>query len=456
MSEKTTQHTTSEAEKKVANQAATPDTLEQDIADAEKALSDVPTDAHRFMRWGLIILLLGFGGFVTWGLTAKLDEGVPAPGTAIVQGERKVISHPTGGTVKAILVQEAQHVTKDQSLIELDDTKIRSEYLNTRQEYAAQLAKLTRLQAEKQQLDTIQFPETLAALTDSGAEAQMRLQRQLFKARRQALQNELKILDEQARANEENAAAKQRQLALVEEQIKNLQPLVEEGYAPRNQLLELQQRAEALRNEIEQSKRAAQDARLKAQQRYHEFTKEVDAELAETRKKVDMLTTKLQALKEELDHRILRSPVDGVVYNLSVHTIGGVVKPAQPIMEIIPKGEKVIFKAQVSPQYIDRIQAGQSADIQIGAFVNKPQLIIKGKVLAVSPDLIQPQDGRTPPYYEALIDITPEGRKTLAEMNAHIQPGMPATILIRTGERTLLDYLLRPLLQRLHTAMKEA
>ena len=436
-------------------------TLKQDVADAEAMLHhEVPTNAHHFLLWGLVILLLGFGGFTFWAATAPLDAGVPAPATAIVQGERKVIAHPTGGTVKAIHVQEAQFVHKDQPLVELDDTKVRSEYLNTMQEYAAQLAQLARLEAEKAGADTIIFPDVLQTLPpESDAAAQMHLQKQLFEARRRALRNEMKILEQQAQANEASAEAKSRQLKLIEAQLASVRKLAEEGYAPRNQVLELERQAETLRSDIEQARRAAADARLKMQQRRHDFNKEVETQLADTRKKVEMLKARLHALKNQLDHMVIRSPVDGYVNNLKVHTIGGVVKPAEPIMEIVPEGQQIIFLARVSPQYIDRVKTGQEADIQLGAFIGKPQVIIPGKVIAVSPDLIQPQPGTAAqnqgPYYETKIILTDEGRKRLRQIDAQLQPGMPATILIKTGERTLLDYLLRPLLRRLHTALKE-
>ena len=432
-------------------------TLKQDVADAEALLqNEVPTDAQRFLRWGLLILLIGFGGFVFWATTAPLDAGVPAPATAIVQGERKIIAHPKGGTVKAIHVQEAQYVTKGQPLLELDDTQLRSEYINTLQEYAAQLAQLARLEAEKNGAKEIHFPDSLLDLPpESNAQTQMQLQQQLFAARARALENALNILEQQAQANEANAKAKAQQLALLNRQLESVRQLVNEGYAPRNRLLELEQQAGVLHNEIEQAKRAAADARLKIRQQRHDFNKEVETQLTETRKRVDMLQAKLVALKQELEHMVIRSPVNGYVNNLKVHTIGGVIKPAETIMEIVPDNERIIFLAQVSPQYIDRIQTGQPADIQLGAFLGKPQVIIAGKVIAISPDLIQPQDGRTPPYFETKIIVTEEGKAQLKAIGAQLQPGIPATILIKTGERTLLDYLMRPLFGRLHTALKE-
>ncbi|HIQ40602.1 MAG TPA: biotin/lipoyl-binding protein, partial [Sulfurivirga caldicuralii] len=208
-------------------------TLKQDVADAEALLqNEVPTDAQRFLRWGLLILLIGFGGFVFWATTAPLDAGVPAPATAIVQGERKIIAHPKGGTVKAIHVQEAQYVTKGQPLLELDDTQLRSEYINTLQEYAAQLAQLARLEAEKNGAKEIHFPDSLLDLPpESNAQTQMQLQQQLFAARARALENALNILEQQAQANEANAKAKAQQLALLNRQLESVRQLVNEGYA---------------------------------------------------------------------------------------------------------------------------------------------------------------------------------------------------------------------------------
>jgi protease secretion system membrane fusion protein len=193
--------------------------------------------------------------------------------------------------------------------------------------------------------------------------------------------------------------------------------------------------------------------RAKIAQRKLVYSKDIDTEIADTQKEADSLEEKLAALKEELERSRVTSPVDGYVTDLSVSTIGGVVTPGMRLMDIIPQDEKLVFETQIPPNLIERVFPGLEARIQLHNFPETPQLNIQGKVLSVSADLVPNKIPNQPPYYLARVEITPDGFIELG--NKRLQPGMQAEILIKTGERTFITYLLKPIYRRLSSALKE-
>jgi len=411
-------------------------------------------DLGRYARLGLVVLLLGFGGFFLWAALAPLDSGVPAPGTAVVASQRKTIAHLRGGIVKAIHVVEAQHVKAGDPLVTLDDTQIGADYRATLKTYYALLAQKSRLEAEQRDAETVTFPrELIEAGGEGDADTQRALQAALFHARRRALRGEIELLRAQLETYRAQARSAEAQLAFLQQQLAGMRALAREGYAPRNRQLELERQALELRNRMEVARRQAEETELRIRQTRKDYRKEVETQLAEVVQNLATTEERLEALKDELAHTVIRAPVSGFVNDLKVHTVGGVVRPGEPLMEIIPENERLLFDVRIPPHMIDRIHPGQAADIQIGAFVSRPQLILKGEVVSVSADIIVPGNPNQPPYYLARVKVTPEGLRELGDLR--LQPGMPATVIIKTGEQTLMQYLLKPLKKRLHTALTE-
>jgi protease secretion system membrane fusion protein len=419
----------------------------------ESAAFPAPVAELRRIVWlGIVVLLGGFGGFLAWAALAPLDSGVPAPGVAVVESKRKEVAHLEGGIVKAIHVTEAQYVEEGTLLLTLDDTVIRANYQSARKEYLTLLAMRARLEAERYGKSKVEFPAALYASED--AKVQLAAQEELFWARRKALTDQVALLTAQVQTYLAEAQAKRAQLEFLSEELWGLRALAKEGYAPRNQQFELERQVLELKNQIELAERQARETELKLHQIKSDFRKEVETELAEVVHRLSLSEEKVKALEDQLNRTQILAPVAGYVTGLKVHTIGGVIKPGETLLEIVPKDERLLFEAKVPAQFIDRVHAGLLADIQLHAFLSWPQTIIEGKVVSVSADLMtDPANPNAPPDYLARVEVSEKGKKQLGER--YLQPGMPATVIIKTGEQTFLQYLMRPLLRRLKTALTE-
>ena len=437
-----------------------------DVTDVELLKA---TDTNRPIRLGFWVLLVGFCGFLLWAAYAPLDEGVVAPAQVSIETRRKTIQHVSGGVIKQVLVKEGQLVKAGDVLVQLDDGAARAGFESIRQIYMAQRAMESRLLAEQVEKGTIEFhPDLLAAAADPLVKQHMLTQNQLFIARHQALQAELgaareNILGLESQIEGYTAMLENRrgQAALQAEQLKNVRELAAEGYAPRNQALQLEQAQAELRSSITElqtnlmrARQSVAEMKLRMVQRRQEYHKEEGAQLADVRREVQAGQDKLKAITEELARTQLKAPVDGQVVGLQLSAGGGVVTPGQRVMDIVPQGETLVLDARVPPQVIDRINAGDVVEARFSGFAHSPQLVLDAKVVSLSRDVItEPQGNTAVTYYLARVELTPGGLKELGKRQ--MQPGMQAEVLIKTGERSLLTYLLHPLTKRVAGAMKE-
>lgn len=422
-------------------------------------------------RFGVRALMLGMIGFVGWAALAPLDEGVPTQGTVSLETKRKAVQHLTGGIVRAVHVGEGAVVQAGQLLIKLDDTAVYAGYQSTRQHYLTLRATESRLMAEQLGETTIAFhPDVLAAADDPWVRQLEDNQRQLLLARRGALTAELTAL-RQSLAGQQGTLVglmgvlphRQQQLILLQEELGGLRDLVAEGYAPANQQRALERQAAELaatlsdlQGTASRTRSAVAELQARVLQREQEYRKEIGSTLADLRREVQADADKLRAAEAELARTEIRAPAGGQVVGLVMQTVGGVIQPSQKLMDIVPADEGLILEARVPPHLVDRVHAGQETDIRFANFVHAPQLVVPGQVISISGDLLsEPGPGGQPlAYYLARIAVTPAGRQRLGP---HVlQAGMPAEVLIRTGERSLLTYLLHPLVKRLAAAMKEA
>jgi protease secretion system membrane fusion protein len=405
----------------------------------EEAELDLPTDTRSPARLGFRVLAIGFGGFLLWAALAPLNEGVPTSGLVAIDTKRKAVQHLSGGIVKAVHVKEGQVVVEGEALIEIDPATTRANYESVRQSYYTLRAMEARLVAEQNGLEEIVFHSDLLEAQDDPLVAGMIVnQENLFQSRRKSQQAEIAAM-------EEAIASRTTQLGFLREQLRGVQSLVKDGFARRNDMLELQR-------QVEETQGSIAETRMRIQQRLQEYRKEVDTQLADVRSKVDAERDRYLALKNDLDHTVIRAPAGGQVVALSAQTVGGVIAPGQKVMDIVPADEALLLETQVPPHLIDRVQTGLDADVRFSAFAHSPMLVVPGKVESISGDLlVNEQTGVG--YYLARISVTEEGRKILGDRR--LQAGMPAEVVIITGERTLLTYLLHPLMRRITQAMKE-
>ena len=382
-------------------------TVKQSVP-AEKTNHGEYRDTRSSIRLGIWILLVGFGGFLLWAGFAPLDEGVPSQGTVSIATKRKAVQHLRGGQIEKVFVREGQMVREGEVLMKLDTETAKARYDEVHQHYLGMRATADRLIAEMKGAGSITFHQDLVKDHDRVlAEQNMQNQRQLFVTRRRSLQ-------------------------IMNDQLAGMVSLVKEGYAPLSQ---------------------QRDLELKVA----DFKTNTASQLAQVQLEVGADAEKTKALSEELAETEIRSPASGQVVGLQVQSVGAVIQQGQRIMDIVPLNEGMLIDAKVSPQFIDSVHKGLPVDVSFFSFSHSPQLVVKGEVESVSKDIVTEQ-GVNPlqpgaSYYLARVFVTPEGMKALGRHQ--MQPGMPVQVVIKTGERSLLTYLVDPLFKRNTVSMKE-
>lgn len=382
-----------------------------DVAYQEVASQEVNTDAGAQTRLGWLIAIAGVGGFLVWASFAPLDQGVPVSGTVTVATNKKAIQHPTGGVVGEILVNEGDTVKAGQPLVKMNDIQARAQADIARVQYFAARATEARLVAERDGKGSIAFPPELES--EKGhprIAAAIRTQKQLFDSRRTAIQSEL---------------------AILEEQLAGVRDLAKEGYVARNRLLDLE------RTYI---------------QRRQGYQSEVRTQLAEVQKEAEALKMRLVSLDFDLANAIVKAPADGTVVGMNVFTNGGVISPGFRMMDIVPSEDQLVVEGQVPVNLIDKVHPDLEVDLIFSAFNQNLTPHIPGVVTFVSADrMVDERSGA--PYYKMKAVVTPKGMKLIEHLQ--VRPGMPVDLFIKTGERTMMNYLLKPLTDNFKAALTE-
>ncbi|KMM81909.1 HlyD family type I secretion periplasmic adaptor subunit [Pseudomonas deceptionensis] len=435
-----------------------------------KSLGDsnvLQLDDTRYSRLGWLLMLGGFLGFLGWAALAPLDKGVAVSGKVMVSGHRKVVQHPSGGIVERIDVRDGDKVEAGQVLIRLKETPLLGQAQSLRSQFYGSLASEARLNAERDGAQGVSFATELTALaTEPEVASNLVLQRQLFDSRRQALLLDQQGIDEsiagaeaQLRGVRDSQANKVLQRTALTEQLQGLRELAREGYIPRNRLLDTERVYAQILGSISedygrigQLQRQVLEMRLKIRQLAEEYQKEVRTQLADTRIRTEDLRNRLASAEFELANSQLRAPVAGIVVGLDVYTEGGVIKPGQALMEIVPQGEPLLVEARVPVELADKVHAGLPVELMFSAFSQSTTPRVAGEVMLVSAD--RQVDERTDePYYTLRAQVSEQGMAQLAGLQ--IRPGMPVEAFVRTGERSMLNYLFKPLLDRTHMALVE-
>lgn len=423
-------------------------------------------DAGFFARMGWILAVVGAGSFFLWASLAPLDQGIPVQGTVVVSGKRKAVQSMSGGVVTRILVREGETVKQGQPLFRLDQTQVEADVQSLQAQYRMAWASLARWQSERDNLKQVSFPSELSNDPDPRLALVLEGQRQLFSSRREAFDREQAGL----RANIDGATAQlsgmrrartdlTAQAESLRQQLVNLQPLADNGYIPRNRLMEYQRQLSQVQQELAQnsgeSGRVEQgivETRLKRQQHAEEYQKEVRSELAEAQLKSLTLEQQLTSAGFDLQHSEIVAPADGIAVNLGVHTEGAVVRPGDTLLEIVPQGTRLEVEGHLPVNLIDKVGSQLPVDILFTAFNQSKTPRVPGEVSLISAD--QMVDEKTGvPYYvlrSSVSDVAMEKLNGLV-----IKPGMPAEMFVRTGERSLLNYLFKPLLDRAGSALTE-
>jgi protease secretion system membrane fusion protein len=400
-------------------------------------------------------------------VAVALDEGVPAQGMIAIDTKRKSVQHLSGGLVTEVLVGEGSIVTEGQVLVRLGEAVARANFESIRQRYLGLRAMEGRLLTEQQGGAKIVFhPDVQASIKDPQIRQVVMTQEQLMASRRASLRADLQSNEESIQGQlgliqsyESMLVNRKNQQALLDEELTNTRGLVKEGYVPRNRQLELERMAAEMSSGIAElqgntirASRAVAELRQRAIVRQQEYRKEVDSLLTDVAREVHGDAERYTAAKEELARTEIKSPAAGQVVGLAIQTVGSVISPGQKLMDIVPEDQTLLVEVRVAPHLIDRVKADLPVDVRFSSFAHTPQLVVDGKVVSVSGDLLtDPQNGAG--YYLARVGVTTKGYTQLGKRQ--LQPGMPVEVIFLTGERSMLTYLLSPLTKRLAASMKE-
>jgi len=427
--------------------------------------TQVETGIEGPRRVGLIIAFLIFGVFGLWSTFAPIDSAAYAGGVVRVRSYNKIVQHLEGGIVQEIRVQNGDFVNEGDVLLVIDPTQALSQLASLSTQQMALSAIEARLRTEQQSLDSVSYPPELR---QGGAEGQKEIdtQNNIFATRKAALDGAVAVLEQRIGQLQSRLdglrAMRDSKLALAasfEDELNDFRPLLEEGFTDKQRLRELErnlamQQGEAadLSANIASTDIQIGETRLEILQQQNEFQDQVANQLGEIQVQLKDTRERVTALTDIVTRTEVRAPIAGVVNSLQVHTEGGVINPAAPIAEIVPQSDELVIEAMLAPTDIDRVAVGQEATVRLPAFNSKAVPTLFGSVLGVSADAVQnPDTGQS--YYLARIQLTPESLADLQELV--LVPGMPAEVLITTGSRTFLQYIMKPVTNSMVKSFRE-
>ena len=415
-------------------------------------------DDRPIRRLGYLIVILVFVFFGGWSLLAPLGSAALAPGSVTVEGYRKTVQHLEGGIVKAIHVRDGDTISKGQVLIELDDTSSRAQLETLRGQLFSALAREARLIAERDGKSTVIYPAILTNATDPRAQEDMRVQDQSFAVRKRSRAGEIEILKEQRHqllAKIEGVKAQRTSRSnlssSLNKELLDFRAMLKEGYVEKQKVSELERRlaeSEGDRGDFVANIATAQtqisEIELKILQIDKEFQREVIEELSKVQSELSELNEKTQWLDDTVTRTVIKAPESGMVLGLTVHTLGAVIPPGGHLLDIVPQQEKLVIEAQVSPVDIDRVHTGQSCEIRFSSFKSAKTPKVSGRLTTLSADRLTDEQNKVS-YYLARVEVDKAGLEELRQRGLILLPGMPAEVLINTGDRTFFEYLMQPL-----------
>ncbi|RIA47696.1 HlyD family type I secretion periplasmic adaptor subunit [Dichotomicrobium thermohalophilum] len=416
---------------------------------------------------GLGIVVLTFVAIGAWGITAPLNSAIVAHGSFVASSRNKIIQHFEGGIVREILVKEGDIVERGQLLLRLDETAARAKLRRLELKHYNLRAREARLVAEQHGRSELRFPAQLLASEDADLQEILEGQRAEFAVRREELANEILVLrrrkaaiDEEIAGLEAQREAVSAELSLVEQELEGVETLFDKGLTSITKLLALKRSRAKLRGnvgaltaQIGRAKERIQEIRSQIIHLKSKRVEEAVEQLREVRSQRDDVGEQLRQARSVVERLEVRAPVKGIVVKLTEYTAGGVISSGQEMIELLPLDDDLVIEAEVRPQDIDLVRVGQESWVRLSALNQRVTPVVAGEVIYVSADKLTNAEQKKP-YYAVRVALKPEepdnaiSRQTL--------PGMPAEVYIKTGERTLVEYLLRPIFDSLARSMREA
>lgn len=426
--------------------------------------------ARKYVMLGFAGLIVLVGGFGSWSVLSQISGAIVAPGRFEVDQNRQVVQHQSGGTVAAILTDEGETVAAGETLIILDGVELRSQLAITESQLFELMARRGRLEAERDGADILAFDTELVEVAAENPDVAELIdgQTNLFVARRDSVAQEIEQLRKRAAqiasqilGIEAQQVSLKEQLQLIEIELANQQSLLDRGLAPASTVLNLRREAARLNGEL--GELAASEAQ--AEGRITEIDleriklgtqarEEAITRLRDLRYRELELMEQRNALRGELDRMEIRAPVSGVVYGMQVRTPRSVVRPAEPLLYLVPQDRPLVIAARVDLIHIDQLVSGQDVTLRLSALDQRNTPELYGEVIQISADSFE-DEATGQSYYRAEIVLNPGELDKLPDGTVLI-PGMPVEAFIRTGDRTPLAFLVKPMADYFTRAFRES
>jgi HlyD family secretion protein len=422
---------------------------------------------RRYQSVGYLSVFAIVGVIGTWSLTTSLNGAVIAPATIIAETNSKRVQQKDGGVVRKILVRDGQRVEEGQELIILDDTETRAELGIIEALLIEELAKKSRLEAQRDEQATVTFPSEIEERRSDPEVAKVLVgQEKLHAARLASVKGKLEQLDQQVGQISEQVqgftaqiASKDRQIELIKTELVDLRDLLAKGLMQNARVLAMQReeaRLEGERGELIGQRAAANsrssEIKMQILQLREDVLSQTLLDLRDADGRISELRERRLASKARLERMVVKAPITGSIYQLMVHTEGGVITPAEPLMMIVPEGDELVLQAQISPQSIEQVHEGQKAHVRFPAFSSRTTPELSAEVFSVAGDVTR-VNNETPPFYDVRLRI-PREQLALLDGKA-LKPGMPAEAFIQTESRTPFSYLTKPLRDQIAHAWRE-
>ncbi|MDB5405857.1 MAG: type secretion rane fusion protein HlyD family [Rhodospirillales bacterium] len=421
---------------------------------------------------GLAVTIAFLGILLLWSFAAQLESAAIAPAVIKVQDSRRTIQHQSGGTIKELLVHEGDSVRKDQVLIRLDDGALRAQVATLATQLDGLVALRSQLLAAQSGEPNIAFEfdrdrtEGFGQKDDERLAGLMQRQRDELSAKRASIANQTELLRQrqallarQLEGDRGQEAAQATQIKLVQQELKAAQQLLEQGLMTSAHVLELQRtEAQLLGSRAERTAAIAQaregirGAEIQIEQLKRDRASQVAGDLLTTNEKIEDLTPRLANARAELIGTEIKAPVDGSVISQSVFTIGGVIRPGEKILDVVPEGEPLILEGKLQPEQVDGVSIGMRVEVRFPEFSSRDMPILHGTVTGLSADrILDPTTNLG--FFRLAATIDP--KELAATPHDHLMPGLPADIIVPLKSRSAFDYLTSPLRHSFSHAFRE-
>lgn len=411
---------------------------------------------------GYLTVALVFGGFGGWAVLMPLNSGIVAPGTVAIETDRKTVQHLEGGIILEILVKDGQTVEKGDALLKLDPTQASGNYLYYRNRLVPLIAAHARLAAESAEATEIAFPDELSPSSEPVVESAMALQEAIFRDRKATRDGQVAILDSRVQqlkdavdGLDQQRSSVGKEIASLGEEITRLDKGQANGVVAVNQMaatmraeLDMQGKVSRIVSDTSRLQQTIAESKLQVVQIHQQFVERASGELRDNDDQLNEMQERVRVAKDILDRSILRAPVAGMLQNIRIHTKGGVIRPAEPIMDIVPLHENLVVLARVRPIDIDNVAVGMGAEVRFSSFSQQTTPRMSGHIVVLSRDVVAPTQQNEQPYYAARIEVARSDMPR--EIASEMMPGLPVDVIISTGERSFAEYVAKPFLESFH------